>query len=419
MRIEWLLLFLAVCGTAQAGPYSVGGSQTVARASNLLLLPEDQVEPEGYSRSDTLHATALTAALDQPLGRQRLLGDVTWRNERYESNRLFNNSGYSLNLALEIATVERITGRLQAGATRSLASFGLGTDSAAVTQRNLQDGRQLDGLLRWGLDTRWTLEGGLGERRIRNSLDAEITRRRDLDETHGSLALRWAAGLDLSLALAAQRSRGSYPNYLATAVGYQSDRYVSDTWAFDVGYAASAKSRFDLRLARTGSNYDLNQARSFSGFTGSLRGAWSPSAKIGLALRWARDTGQDSAQFGNKAPSQADPLASSLTGEDTRASTTQHLRMDYAASAKLSLVAQWQRVQRQTVRRLGVQGAVPLAQIEGQETLENWGLGARWSPGWRWQMGCDLSADQRRADAATGYSYSNTRTTCFVQYTGL
>ncbi len=415
----------AVCCTAAtpgawAGPYALGASQNLSHTSNLLLLPQDQAEPTGYTRADTLHATTLTAGLDQPLGRQRLFGDFTLRNERYDANSRYNNVGYALNLGADLATVERVTGRLQVGVTRSLASFGLGTGSALVTQRNIQDGSNLEGLLRWGLDTRWTLEAGLGERRVRNALDVQATRRLDLDEGHGSLALRWAAGPDLNLALAAQRSRGSYPHAVATSGGYEADRYASHTLALDAAYRASAKSRIEARLAHSQTQFDLNQARSFSGLTGSLRWAWSPTAKLNLALRWARETGQDSALLNPSGQRSAfNPTGAALSSEDTRSSSAQQLRLDYAASAKLSWVAQWQRTQRHLARQLAVQDAASLRLTEGDETQEGLLLGLRWSPWWRWQMGCDLAQDQRRADVAIGYSYRASKSSCFVQYTGL
>ena len=69
---------------AQQGssPYSIGVAQTFSHESNLLLVRDGQVAPQGFSAGDTVSSTALVAGVDQSFGRQRLSGSAVLRADQ-------------------------------------------------------------------------------------------------------------------------------------------------------------------------------------------------------------------------------------------------------------------------------------------------------------------------------------------------
>ena len=108
-----------LCGgaaLAQRSPYYLGVSQALSYESNLYRLGDGQVLPAHLSKSDTLSGTSLVAGIDQTISRQRVYGSANLRANRYANNKSLDNQSYGLNLALDWATVNNLSGTLSTSA---------------------------------------------------------------------------------------------------------------------------------------------------------------------------------------------------------------------------------------------------------------------------------------------------------------
>src|SRR5687768_12256267 len=96
---------------AQVSPYYIGGSIAYGHLSNALGQADDAPLPPGYeSRSDNVTSVGLLGGVDQTIGRQRVFGDLTLRDNRYERNKLLNHRNYSVTAGIDWQTIERISG---------------------------------------------------------------------------------------------------------------------------------------------------------------------------------------------------------------------------------------------------------------------------------------------------------------------
>jgi hypothetical protein len=123
-RLLCLTMALAApAAWAQSSPWYVGGSVGVTHDSNLLRLGKPDPVPAGLSQSDTTTSVALIGGLDQPIGRQRLSGSFSLRDNRFDRNEKYNNQSYNLGGSLQWSSVYRLSGSLSAGVSRNLSTF--------------------------------------------------------------------------------------------------------------------------------------------------------------------------------------------------------------------------------------------------------------------------------------------------------
>ena len=97
---------------AQTSPWYLGASLALTHEDNVYRLPDGVATPAGVSKADTITTASLLAGLDQPIGRQRLYGTASLRDNRFDRNRVLDNQGYALRAGLDWATGERIAGTL-------------------------------------------------------------------------------------------------------------------------------------------------------------------------------------------------------------------------------------------------------------------------------------------------------------------
>lgn len=391
---------------AQASPWYVGASQTFTRDDNLLRLADGQAVPAGFARADTVSSTALIAGLDQPIGRQRLFGSVTLRDNRLSRNAVFDNQGYALTAGVDWQTVNRLSGTVRAGANRSLARFN-SDEIGLVTKRNLETTQSLDASVRLGVVTRLTLEAALGTRSVDYS--AEEYRSREFRQSSVSAGARYRLGGATTVGAGLRLTEGRYPSFRALGSGqFQADRLDRRDLDLSVAWVPSAVSSVDARLSFGKTDYEIATARGFSGVTGALNWVWRPTGKLRLTTQLTRDPGQDSYFLDNR--------VSDATVEYSRLSTAVRLRTDYAVSAKVAAYVSAARVQRSLARTLpALPGLDP--RVRGSDHSTLLALGATWTPQ-RWlQLGCDLSRERRRGEQPLSNDYSTGSVGCSAQVT--
>ncbi len=395
---------------AQTSPYYVGVSQSLGYDSNLLRLGDGQAVPDGYSRTDTTYTTSLLAGLDQGLGRQRLRGNLDLRSNRFANNEVFNNVSYGVSLALDWATIERLSGTLSVGAQRRLSSFNL-QEVGLLREKNLEDSRNLELTANLGVVTQYSLTASASTRDSRNSLDQPSVHARNFQQDSGSLGVQWRPTDLLSLGLAWRETKGRYPRFQQVNGAYEADRFDRQDLDLTANWRASGISALQLRISSGKTDYDLASQRNFSGLTGSLNWSWQATGKISTNTTLSRDTGQDSyavSVFGTP-----------TTAEYSRVSTALRLGVSYAVSAKISanlgLGTQTRELvrTRPTVTNTGIGTATD----SGRESVNNFSLGARWAPTRSAQLGCDTAYEKRSGAASLSNSLSATTFSCYGQIT--
>ena len=213
-----LLALLAPAAQAQSQPYSLGVSQSLGHESNLYRIGDQQLLPAGLSKSDTVSITTLFGGIDQAFGRQRFYGSASVRANRYQGNSGLNNEGYGLNLALDWATLERLSGTLSLGASQNLTQFNEINNTGVVeTQRNIDQNQQLEAKLRLGVVTRYTAEASVGLNRRRFS--AASYARSEYDQKSATLGISYRPSSLLTLGAAARVTQVDYPRYRSLGDG--------------------------------------------------------------------------------------------------------------------------------------------------------------------------------------------------------
>jgi outer membrane protein assembly factor BamA len=247
--------------------------------------------PDGQARdSSTIAITTLLGGLDQPIGRQRLYGSATLRHLSYSGASALNNQAYDLNLGLDWSTVERVSGRVQAQASRRLdqATILDRNSLTLVGAKNQQKTEGLNATVRVGTVTPLTLEGSLAWRRQDMSL-TELSNQ-DYDSTAVSLGLRYRFSGALSAGAALRHTENDYPRWSAT----EGNRIKRDDLDLNATWVASGASTLNARLSLGESRHSASSQQGFSGATGALAWDWRPTGKLKLDTTLQRDTGVES-----------------------------------------------------------------------------------------------------------------------------
>ena len=394
---------------AQASPYYLGVSQALSYESNLYRVGDGQVLPTNLSKSDTISGTSLVAGVDQTISRQRVYGSANLRANRYANNKSLDNQSYGLNLALDWATVNNLSGTLSTSADQNLAQFNSRTASGTLeTKKNEVRTRTLDASVRLGVVTRYTLEATLGHRQ--RSYSAVEYNSREFRQDSASLGFRYRPSSALTLGAALRGTQADYPRFRQLAPGsYQSDRLQRQDIDLTANWQPSGASRINLRLSPTRTRYDRDTSSDFSGLTGSLGWAWQPTGKLKLNTTASRDTGQSS-----------DAVNLGIFGNGftdySRTTDALGLRANYELSAKVGLNAGLVLAHRALRDSLSVAGS-PSSVRSGSDNTRTLSLGARWQPTRAIQVGCDASAENRSSsNALLSVGLSGNSVSCFGQF---
>ena len=400
LRVAAALLALwAGAASAQQSPWSVGGSLLWSHDANLLRLADGQDPGPGESRSDTVLSTALVGGLNQNIGRQRVFGNLTLRDNRFAQNTKYNNQSYNGALGLDWSTINRVSGTLSFSAARNLSTFnaeGVGL----LPEKNLESTQALSASASVGLVTEYSLEIGVSHRQVRNSVQDERVLSRDVNLDTVSIGLAWRPTAGLSLSGALRNVKALYPTFrLVTSTGtnpggYESDRYKQQQFDLVAALQPSGASTLDLRLTFGDTRYVINEERNFSSINGSVGWLWQATGKLRLTTRLARDKGQDN--YPSSVPFFFSRIPVTLS--DSRVISTVRVQADLDVSAKVALSTSLQHARRTLDRdTLAVSNTLSLGNSSGKDGTTVFTLGARWAPLRNALVGCDASHERRRA----------------------
>jgi hypothetical protein len=391
----------ALPAAAQTAPWTLSATQGFSRDTNLYRLPDGVQPSAGLARGDTVSTTTLSAGLDQRIGRQRVLGEAALRALRHRDNERLDHEGYALAAAWDWETVERLSGTLRAGSTRTLRpfdSFAL-AGAAGVTARNLETTDELAAVGRLGGAGRLALEAAAGTRRVGYSDPAYATSELRADTL--ALGARWRPAGGTVFGAAWRHTWGRYP-----VLG---DRYRADALDLTAETQPSGASRLYLRLSPARARYDSATERDYSGLTGAAQWRWQATGKLALALRAVRDLGQDAYLERYGLEGVATPRGSV---DDSTVLTRLALEAGHALTAKVTLTGSLSATRRDLARP-GLPSLGQPAVLEGRDTTTGAALGVRWAPTRTATLGCDAGLEHRSARGALSGPYQAATLACF------
>lgn len=397
-------LALSAHAWAQAPGWGWSVGQQFSHDSNLYRLPDGVPPGASQSRSDTVSTTSLDLTLDQPLGRQRLLGRAGVEALRYRRHDELDHDAHRAELRLDWETAGRLSGQLRTASARALRP--LDPDAAGGSQaRNLESHDEAAALVRLGGAGRMSVEGQLGTRAVHYSDPAFDAA--ELRTQSAALGLRWRPGAATTFGAGLRETRGRYINAVDDA-----DRYRSRALDLWMTWSATPMQRVYVRASPLRTRYDQRSERDFSGLTGALAWQWQPRGSWQVTARAVRDLGQDAylERYGVD-----DTAAQALPGghvDDGVVLTRVTLAAQRAVTAKVqaTVSAGW-------TRRTLTSVLPAAATTTAHDSTSQLALGLRWASRRSTQLGCDASTERRHADGLLSTPYSARVFGCFGRLT--
>lgn len=379
---------VALAQTDDTTPFYVGGSVGVSHVSNVF-------RQASANNSDTVVSTGLLAGVDQRFGRQHLTVDGVLQHNRYSTNSELNNQSHTLRTALAWQTVGHLSGTLSASSSQSLADFNIGGGVNPIFKKNTERSDEYAALVRLGMATRYSIEGGLTHKR--RSFSATEYDRFIYRQDTGQLGIYATPGGNVKLGLVGRHTKGKNPRYpvffLGIPVGVAPNDYARDDIDFTTQWSTGGSSTLNTRLSRSRLKHSLESLRDFSGTTGAVGWNWQPTGKIRLGVQYSRDTGQETA---------------TSVGDVNRIYSNWRINGDYALTGKISLNAN---VSRNRGSRAADSG---IALTDAFNSDKAYGIGLRWA----YSRGLSLACQYNRASRDSSvpqYVYSASSYGCTGQ----
>jgi hypothetical protein len=396
-----LPLIACASAWAESSPYTIGVSETVTHDSNVVRLPDGAATPASVKApTDWIATTALFAAVDQPIGRTRLFGNASVRDNHYRYNGDYSNLAYGLVGGLDWATIERVSGTINLSSNRSLANFdrGNGKNTPDVV-KNIEQTDQYGATVRVGVVTDLTMEGGINHQNQRFSV---IGAR--LEQTTVRLGMRYRIGGELTLGGGLRFANGRYPD--------NADSFKARNIDLSADWTPSPISSVAARLGLGKTDHSAANAQDYSGATGSLTWNWRPTGKLAFASALSRVTGNDS----NFSTVNGPTTVVTAQADNSRLTTTVDLSSTYEATAKILVNAGYSRAARKLTNSLALNTGLSAADTDA-DRLTRLRLGVRYLPTRALEFDCSIGRESRSADKSLlSYSYHANTVACAAQF---
>jgi len=389
------LCLLASNARAALEPFTLGASETVKHESNI------NHGPDGAVISDWLSTTEFTAALDEAVGRSKLLANAGVNYNAYKDEHHLDYFGYHAGAELDWETIGDLAGSLGASTSRKRYVYGVTSDpgllgsTASTTERNMQTDNRVFARAELGGPARWQIYGGADASQRRFS--ASDFQGQDERQWSSNFGTRYSTSPDLAFGVEGNYSHGEYPHVVVaefagvpiTAASKFNSRSIDAT----VRLKATGNSGFDARLGYTTESSDaLSKDAKF--VNGALNWTWTPPSHFAVRLGLKR-----SADIDNQMATDSIGLkGSNLNGVSVN--NVASLDVTYELTAKISLDANTSYSQRKysDVRQL----IGP--DLAGTVRTTNFFLSVNYLPTRTTTLSCGAGREHRRADSAIALS---------------
>jgi hypothetical protein len=416
------LCLCAAGASAAIEPFTLGASEAVKHETN------PNHSPDG-GRSDWISTTEFTAALDQALGRDKLVADVAVNYNGYKQQHDLDAWGYRAGAQLDWNTIGDLSGVLGADTSRrryiddvtAPPVFVLvnGVLTPVVTnERNMQTDNRVFGRIALGGPSRWQIFGGGDASQRRFS--ASDFRSNDERQWSGNFGTRYSTSPDLTFGVQADYRHGEYPHVATFSFGGASNTMVEkfNTRSIDgtVQLRATGNSVFDASAGYTKQHTDASDsnglpARDLHFVNGSLNWNWTPPSHFTVKLGLRRNTDADTSSTGLNT---AIRTANSLSGPSINNMAL--VDVTYAATAKISLDANASYSQR---KYSGVGLLDPVSGLttfsSGTLRTTSFYLAAHYQPTRTTDLSCGAGHEQRHAGGAfSAFTYTDNTVRCLA-----
>ncbi len=314
------LCLFAASARADLEPFTLGAGETVSHESNL------NHTDDANRISDWYSLTELRAGVNQALGRDQLVGTaaVNYTDYHRTVDKDLDSIGYRGALRLDWSTLGDLSGSLGGDTLRRRYTYQFEDVSGVGNSKDLETDNHGFAKLSLGGPSRWNIFAGFDASERRFSQDTFSVNNEQ--QWSQNLGTTYSTSPDLSFGITGNYVHGQYPNY-RTAADFDSKSLSATT-----KWQASGNSVLNASLGYTTQNSDLQSTLRF--ISGSLYWNWTPPSHFAVSLGVSRST-DGGAAAGNVA-----------TLNDRSLNTTGSLNVSYAATAKISLVANAQYIRR-------------------------------------------------------------------------
>jgi hypothetical protein len=380
-----LLCLLAGAARADLEPFSFDASETIQHQSNILHAQS------GDRKADWLSITELKAALDETIGRERLLGAASVNADRYASLNKRDSIGYSGSAELDWSTIGDISGAFGGDTRRHQYLYGLDGDKAS-SSKNLQTDNHAFARLQLGGLARWSIFAGFdasGRKFSDPSFDADETQQWAV-----SGGTNYATSPDLSFGLNGRYIRGKYPN---VELNGKDEAFSLKTVGVNTKWVASGNSSFDANVGYTRQLTDGQPDQHY--VNGGMTWRWTPPSHFTVGLGVRRDASTNAGSGATIINTNNDVNSRSLN-------TTAHLDVSYELTAKITLDALVEYIHRRYSDALvptdfiDIQGNRVLTSATGSNNTSRFSLSAHYAPTRTTVLSCGYMRELHTADAA-------------------
>lgn len=376
-----LLCLLAGAARADLEPFSFEASELLQHQSNMLHVSE------GERQADWLSTTELQAAVDEAIGRQRLLGSAAVNFDRYSKLHSRNSNGYKTSGELDWSTVGDLSGAVGADSSRHQYLYGLNGDVGSGS-RNLQTDNHAFARAQLGGVSRWTIFGGFdaSQRKYSDpSFDVE-----EIQQWAASGGSSYATSPDLSFGFQGRYVRGKYPKVILST---GTETFTTKTAGVNTKWQASGNSSLDANVGYTQQRIDGEPDQHY--INGGANWRWAPPSHFTITLGLARDANN---QVGTAAN-----IINTNNGVTGRSlNTTGHLDVNYELTAKVALDVLAEYIHRKYTNSLlpevAEDGTITLKPATGATNTARFTLSAHYTPTRNSTVTCGVAREIHSTD---------------------
>jgi len=242
------------------------------------------------SKADTFSTTSIGLNLDLPLSRQRILGGLSFNQNRYDQFTVLNFTERHGRAIWQWQAGSEFSGQLGYTMDRALASlanvqeggFQSGTPNPLETKKAFGDATYL-------LTPRWQLRGEASRLTQANGIPQQLVN--DMTNNSGGLGLSYVTPADTRIGLHMQRQDAKLPNEQLVNGTLVDNSYRQDRLAIVADWTISGASRLRASAGSVQRSFAQLPERDFA--TGIFHADydWKPTGKFTLVVAARKDIG--------------------------------------------------------------------------------------------------------------------------------
>lgn len=358
---------LAPSASAQDRPVELRLRSGMTIDDNVFRLPDSAPDPQmarGISgKSDRFSTTVVTLVFDKAYAQQRAQFELSQTTTRYDKFSSLDTKSLDYRGTLLWRLTSRLSGALTASRSESPLRLEDTQGDQSIVRTTTNRGVTVDGWLFGG----WHVLAGASETRTTSTQTFGAVP--DSEQTGSDFGLRYIAPSQSTITATLRSQQGSLASGAGVAAGAGSSGFTATERELNASWIASGKSTLNGRLTRIERRYESFPRGDFTGVSGELGYAWTPTGKLSVSANALRTVA---------------PFFTATTTyrtEDTLA-VGPVLRVSDKATVRM-------RAARQTIEFRGPAGR------DRRDTLDSLEFGADWAPHPRVTLTASLRRDQR------------------------